>query len=91
VDSQVSETMKNSLMYRLAFYRFGEVRTKHNEPSGYDTVRNCEIGLKKFDLNYFRESYTSERWLVRIYEVLPLPMREPKLKSRFDKSTPPPI
>jgi dolichyl-diphosphooligosaccharide---protein glycosyltransferase len=68
--------MKNSLMYRLAYYRFGEVRTRGDQPSGYDTVRNCEIGLKKWDLKYFRESYTSSRWLVRIYEVLPLPNRE---------------
>ena len=83
--------MKNSLMYRLCYYRFGEVRTKHDEPSGYDTVRDCEIGLKDFDLKYFRESYTSERWLVRIYEVLPLPMREDKLKSRHADSVPPAI
>jgi dolichyl-diphosphooligosaccharide--protein glycosyltransferase len=80
--------MKNSLMYRLCYYRFGEVRTKHDEPSGYDTVRDCEIGLKDFDLKYFRESYTSERWLVRIYEVLPLPMRDNKLASRFAESVP---
>ena len=89
VDRGVSETMKNSLMYRLAYYRFGEVRTRHDQPSGYDTVRNCEIGLKKYDLKYFREAYTSDRWIVRIYEVLPLPNRMAKMKTRFGKSEAP--
>lgn len=76
--------MRDSLMYRLCYYRFGEVRTRHDQPSGYDTVRNAEIGLKGFDLKYFREAYSSERWIVRIYEVLPLPNREERTRSRFD-------
>jgi dolichyl-diphosphooligosaccharide--protein glycosyltransferase len=70
--------MKESLMYRLCYYRFGEVRTRGDQPAGFDTVRNSEIGLKKYDLHYFREAYTSSRWLVRIYEVLPLPNRGPE-------------
>jgi dolichyl-diphosphooligosaccharide--protein glycosyltransferase len=75
VDKLVSKTMSESLMYRLAYYRFGEVRTRGDQPSGYDTVRECEIGLKDYDLKYFREAYSSERWIVRIFEVLPLPNR----------------
>ena len=78
IDNKVSETMKNSLMYRLCYYRFGETRTKGDKPGGYDTVRNAEIGLKKYDLHYFREAYSSTRWLVRIYEVLPTPNRAPR-------------
>ena len=27
IGSDISETMKNSLMYRLCYYRFGEVQT----------------------------------------------------------------
>mmetsp|Transcript_6157 Transcript_6157/g.9912 ORF Transcript_6157/g.9912 Transcript_6157/m.9912 type:complete len:320 (+) Transcript_6157:1444-2403(+) len=88
VDKAVSPTMRDSLMYRLAYYRFGEVRTRQDQPSGYDTVRNCEIGLKKYDLKYFREAYTSDRWIVRIFEVLPLPNRMEKLKSRFTTEAP---
>jgi dolichyl-diphosphooligosaccharide--protein glycosyltransferase len=83
--------MKNSLMYRLCFYRFGEVRTRADQPSGYDTVRNAEIGLKDYDLTYFREAYTSERWIVRIYEVLPLTNRDGKFETRFKDSKPPKI
>jgi dolichyl-diphosphooligosaccharide--protein glycosyltransferase len=75
VDKLVSKTMSESLMYRLAYYRFGEVRTRGDQPRGYDTVRECEIGLKDYDLKYFREAYSSERWIVRIFEVLPLPNR----------------
>jgi len=90
VDNKVSDTMKNSLMYKLAYYRFGEVRTRGDKPAGYDTVRNCEIGVKKYDLKYFREAYTSSRWLVRIYEVLPLPNREQGLyKAAGEKALKP--
>lgn len=74
--------MKNSLMYRLCYYRFGEVHTSHREPPGYDSVRRCEIGLKKWDLKYYREAYTSSRWLVRIFEVLPMTNRDTKMTSR---------
>ena len=51
-------------------------------------MRNCEIGLKGFDLTYFREAYTSERWIVRIYEVLAPTNRDSKLKTRFSDSKP---
>ena len=73
--------MKNSLMYRLCYYRFGETKTKADKPQGYDTVRNAEIGLKVWDLQYFREAYTSTRWLVRIYEVLQTPNRAQRYKK----------
>ena len=77
-------------MYRLCYYRFGEVRTRGDQPAGYDTVRNSEIGLKKYDLNYFMEAYTSSRWLVRIYKVLPLPNRGPNFpNAQVSKGTPP--
>merc|ERR1711908_239540 len=34
VDKEASPTMKKSLMYRLCYYRFGEVRTRGDQPSG---------------------------------------------------------
>lgn len=83
VDKDMSPTMRESLMYKLCYYRFGEVRTQSDKPAGYDSVRSCEIGRKQYDLKYFRESYSSTRWLVRIYEVLPLPNRAESLTSRF--------
>lgn len=43
-----------------------------DQEGGYDSVRQAVIGLKGFKLTHFEEAYTSERWLVRIYKVLPL-------------------
>jgi len=74
--------MKNSLMYRLCYYRFGEVVTSRDHPTGWDSVRNAEIGLKEWDLTYYREAYTTSRWLVRIFEVLPQNNRDSKIESR---------
>lgn len=40
-----------------------------DKPSGYDRVRNAEIGNKYFKLDKLEEAYTTEHWLVRIYKV----------------------
>jgi hypothetical protein len=47
--------MKNCLMYKLCYYRFDETRTRHNGPTGFDTVRNVEIGVSDFLIsnNYY--------------------------------------
>lgn len=74
--------MKNCLMYKLCYYRFDEVTTAQGKPTGWDTVRNAEIGHKGFKLKHFREAYTSERWIVRIYEVMPLANMDPKMEPR---------
>lgn len=69
VDSGGSPAMLNSLMYKLCYYNFGKVYSEGNKPSGYDRVRNAEIGNKHFELNKLEEAYTTEHWLVRIYKV----------------------
>jgi len=71
IDAEGSPVLLNCLMYKLCFYRFGEVYTDHGKPPGYDRVRNVEIGNKDFKLNYLDEVYTSQHWLVRIYRVRP--------------------
>jgi len=71
VDSGGSTTMLNSLMYKLCYYKFGGVYTERDKPSGYDRVRNAEIGNKDFELKHLDEAYTSEHWIVRIYKVKP--------------------
>jgi len=84
VDKDATPTMLNSLMYSLCYYRFGEMYTRHHEETGYDTVRNAVIGRKDFKLTYFEEAYTSERWIVRIYRVLPSAEMRPALtESQF--------
>ena len=39
VDSAASETMLNCLMYKLSYYRFGELQLDHRSPAGYDRYR----------------------------------------------------
>eukprot|EP01137_Pigoraptor_chileana_P016397 Opistho-2@5843 len=75
IDKEASKTMLNSLMYKMCYYRFGQVYTEHGKPGGYDRVRNAEIGSKDFELDVLEEAYTTEHWLVRIYKVKDLPNR----------------
>uniref|UniRef100_A0A0N4Z0E6 Dolichyl-diphosphooligosaccharide--protein glycosyltransferase subunit STT3A n=1 Tax=Parastrongyloides trichosuri TaxID=131310 RepID=A0A0N4Z0E6_PARTI len=67
----VSDTMKNSVIYKLLYYRFGSIPTGHGV-FGYDRTRNVEIGHKNFELEHFEEAFTSEHWIVRIYKVKPM-------------------
>ena len=69
VDKEGSPVLLNCLMYKLCYYRFGQVYTEANQPTGYDRVRNVEIGNKDFDLTVLEEAYTSEHWIVRIFKV----------------------
>ncbi|CAH8605479.1 unnamed protein product [Schistosoma bovis] len=71
IDKSASETMLNCLMYKLSYYRFGEVRLDMRTPLGFDRTRGSEIGRKNFELDYLEEAFTSKHWLVRIYRVLP--------------------
>ncbi|XP_044741435.1 dolichyl-diphosphooligosaccharide--protein glycosyltransferase subunit STT3A [Chrysoperla carnea] len=69
VDKEGSPTLLNCLMYKMCYYRFGQVYTEGGKPPGYDRVRNAEIGNKDFELDVLEEAYTTEHWLVRIYKV----------------------
>ncbi|CAJ0935386.1 unnamed protein product, partial [Mesorhabditis belari] len=70
---EVSQTMKDSVMYKLSYYRFGQIQTEMGQPPGFDRVRREEIGHKEIQLETMEEAYTTEHWIVRIYRVLPLP------------------
>lgn len=69
IDKEGSKTLLNCLMYKMCYYRFGQVYTEAGKPTGYDRVRNAEIGNKDFELDVLEEAYTTEHWLVRIYKV----------------------
>lgn len=69
VGAQASKTMLNSLMYKMSYYRFGELRFGYNHPAGLDRTRGYVIGRKEFKLEHIEEAYTTENWLVRIYRV----------------------
>lgn len=75
VDSEGSQTLQNCMMYKMCYYRFGQVYTEQNQPTGYDRVRNAEIGNKDFELDVLDEAYTTEHWIVRIYKVKDLDNR----------------
>jgi len=75
VDREGSPTLLNCLMYKMCYYRFGKVYTESGKPTGYDRVRNAEIGNKDFELDVLEEAYTTEHWLVRIYKVKSLQNR----------------
>lgn len=66
IDGRISPAMKNSIMYKLCYYRFWEEDTGRGK--GFDLVRNTKIGYSHYKLKYFEEVFTSQRWLVRIYK-----------------------
>lgn len=69
VDAGGSKTLLNCLMYKLSYYRFGELLIDARAPPGYDRSRNVEIGNKNIKLEHLEEAYTTDHWLVRIYKV----------------------
>ncbi|KAI1339631.1 glycosyltransferase family 66 protein [Xylariaceae sp. FL0016] len=66
VDDQASETMKNSLMYKMSYYNYGSLF-----PPGQaqDRVRGARLPDQGPVLNTLEEAYTSENWIIRIYKV----------------------
>ncbi|GAB1599309.1 dolichyl-diphosphooligosaccharide--protein glycosyltransferase subunit STT3B-like [Argonauta hians] len=88
VDAGGSSTLLNCLMYKLSYYRFGQLQLDFRNPPGFDRTRGVEIGNKDFDLNHLEEAYTTEHWLVRIYKVKDLENRQRiKVRRPVKKST----
>ncbi|KAJ0104922.1 hypothetical protein Patl1_19322 [Pistacia atlantica] len=71
VDKGAAPKMLNCLMYKLSYYRFGELVTEYGKPPGYDRARGVEIGNKDVKLEYLEEAFTTSNWIVRIYKVKP--------------------
>lgn len=93
VGAQASETMMNSIMYKMSYYRFGELRIGYNQPGGFDRTRGYVIGRKDFQLEHLEEAYTTENWLVRIYKVIDsknrpiIKYKDRQIKSKKSPST----
>ncbi|KAJ1799087.1 oligosaccharyl transferase stt3 subunit [Coemansia sp. RSA 2399] len=64
IGDSASPTMRNSLMHKLSYYRFGEVMGAR----AFDRVRKQQLP-SSVTLNNFEEAYTTENWMVRIYSV----------------------
>jgi dolichyl-diphosphooligosaccharide--protein glycosyltransferase len=75
--------MLNSMMFKLSYYRFDEVKPSKNSQEGYDLVRGYVMGKKNIKLRHFREAYTTDNWIVRVFAVNDYPNRELSIKSRF--------
>ncbi|KAJ3092940.1 oligosaccharyl transferase stt3 subunit [Quaeritorhiza haematococci] len=68
VDDKATSTMKNSLMYKMSYYRFPEL---YGPQPAYDRVRGSIIPKKPIKLSVVDEAYTTENMIVRIYAVKP--------------------
>lgn len=67
VDSEASQTMKDSLMYKMSYYRFNEL---YNGRDAADRVRGQTIPANQApELNVVEEAFTSQNWIVRLYKV----------------------
>ncbi|KAL5721490.1 dolichyl-diphosphooligosaccharide--protein glycotransferase [Ranunculus cassubicifolius] len=71
VDKGAAPKMLNCLMYKLCYYRFGELQTEYGRPTGFDRARGVEIGNKDIKLTHLEEAFTTSNWIVRIYKVKP--------------------
>lgn len=68
VDESAGKAMKDSLMYKMSYYRFGEADGPGQE--AVDRVRQTAIpNVSSIKLHYFEEAFTSEHWMIRIYRV----------------------
>lgn len=86
VDHDATDTMKNSLMYKMSYYRFAELYGGRDAP---DRVRNQNIPAdRKITLDTLEEAFTSQNWIVRIYKVKDLDNlgREMHSAAEFDRS-----
>ncbi|KAI9171343.1 Dolichyl-diphosphooligosaccharide--protein glycosyltransferase subunit stt3 [Paramyrothecium foliicola] len=66
VDADATETMKNSLMYKMSYHNYASLF-----PAGQaaDRVRGVRVPEQGPVLNSLEEAYTSENWIIRIYKV----------------------
>ncbi|KAJ3326294.1 oligosaccharyl transferase stt3 subunit [Boothiomyces sp. JEL0866] len=66
VGATATKTMKESLMYKMTYYRFAEL---FGGRGARDNVRGQEIPSTPIKLSTIEEAYTTENMIVRIYQV----------------------
>uniref|UniRef100_A0A6Q2ZIN2 Dolichyl-diphosphooligosaccharide--protein glycosyltransferase subunit STT3B n=1 Tax=Esox lucius TaxID=8010 RepID=A0A6Q2ZIN2_ESOLU len=86
VDKAGSPILLNCLMYKMSYYRFGEMQLDFRTPPGFDRTRNAEIGNKDIKLKHLEEAFTSEHWLVRIYKVKKEENRAPRTVGSLESA-----
>jgi dolichyl-diphosphooligosaccharide--protein glycosyltransferase len=83
VDSSMGEGLRNSLVYKLSYYRFWEMPT--GQP-GYDRVRSATIGYQNYELDYFEEVLTTSHWMVRVYKRKKAPNADSGLANQYRRN-----
>ncbi|KAI7861991.1 Oligosaccharyl transferase STT3 subunit-domain-containing protein [Spinellus fusiger] len=83
IDDQASPAMRDSLMYKLSYYRFSEM---HGGKPAMDRVRKQRLPAQGPEISVVDEAFTSENWIVRIYKVKGLDNlgRQHALASAFE-------
>ncbi|KAG8170242.1 hypothetical protein KVR01_000987 [Diaporthe batatas] len=66
VDDQATDTMKNSLMYKMSYHNYHNLFPKGQAT---DRVRGARLPAEGPVLNTVEEAFTSENWIIRIYKV----------------------
>ena len=66
VDDKASATMRNCLMYKMSYHRYNDL---FGGQAGMDRARNAMGPSTSPTLDTLDEVFTSENWLVRIYQV----------------------
>lgn len=78
LDDKATETMRESIMYKMSYYRLNDL---YPGSAIQDRARQTEGPSKSPRLDTLEEAFTSENWIVRIYQVkkedsLARPLRE---------------
>ncbi|KAG4084194.1 STT3 subunit of Oligosaccharyl transferase [Neocallimastix lanati (nom. inval.)] len=66
VDDSVSPTLRDSIMYKMSYYRFKDLYPNNQ---AFDRVRGTPVYSKPIQLSIMDEVYSSENLLVRIYKI----------------------
>lgn len=86
MDAEASPAMRNSLMYKMSYYRYAEL---FNGRDAVDRVRNENIPVSMApELSTLDEAFTSQNWMVRIYKVKDLDNvgRDMQTAAQFERS-----
>ncbi|EHA53918.1 oligosaccharyl transferase stt3 subunit [Pyricularia oryzae] len=84
VDDHATDTMKNSLMYKMSYYNYN---TLFPPGQAQDRVRGSRVPDVGPVLNTIEEAFTSENWIIRIYKVKDLDTfgRDHAAAAAFDR------
>lgn len=79
VHENATIAMKSSLLYKFSMADFSRVETPatrgNGTVTGFDLNRKIKVDAQNITFKHFTEVFTSEAWIVRIYQVNSFPMR----------------